>query len=290
MAVRTHLKNLVRRHAIEGRFRPVSARVHDAVVGQEVRLERALDALASAPAGEGEGSLLPELTAVIKTFERPRVVRRLVASIRRLYPALRILVVDDSREPVALEGADTITMPYDSGIGAGRNEGLRHVTTRYVLVLDDDYVFTRHTRLGDALALMERYPEIDIMGGQLVDLPLYTSRPLREVAGSIFPTDAEPRTPIGSSLGGLLVCEKVPTFFIGRAHRVALVSWDPSLKRIDHGDFFTRALGVLTTTFNPDLRCLHARTPFDDRYMAKRLDLEASRKILEKRYYGGATS
>ena len=35
-------------------------------------------------------------------------------------------------------------MPYDSGISAGRNEGLRHVTTKYVLLLDDDLVFFRH--------------------------------------------------------------------------------------------------------------------------------------------------
>jgi glycosyltransferase involved in cell wall biosynthesis len=287
MAVRPRLKRFVKSHVIEGRLRSLSARVHDALVEQEVLLERMLDSFAFR--AEGDKALLPELTAMIKTFERPLIVRRLVASIRRLYPGMSIIVVDDSREPVALEGAEIVAMPYDSGIAAGRNEGLRHVSTKYVLVLDDDYVFSRQTRLNDALTLMERFPEIDIMGGQLVDLPLFTSRPLREVAGSIFPTDAEARTPIGSSIGGLTVCEKVPTFFIGRTERIALVSWDPALKRIDHGDFFTRAFGVLTTTFNPHLKCFHARTPFDDTYMAKRLDLEASRKILEERYYGRAS-
>jgi hypothetical protein len=40
--------------------------------------------------------------------------------------------------------------------------------------------------------------------------------------------------------------------------------------------FFARALGVLTTVFNPALRCLHARTPFDGEYMSKRMDLAAS--------------
>jgi hypothetical protein len=288
MAVRPWLKRLVQSHVVEGRLRPVTARVHDALVAQEVLLERLLDSFASPP--PSDQSFLPDLTAVIKTFERPPIVRRLVASIRRLYPTLRIVVVDDSREPVALEGAETVAMPYDSGIAAGRNEGLRHVATKYVLVLDDDYVLYRQTRLDDALALMERYPEIDIMGGQLVDLPLFTTRPLRAVAGSIFPTSAKARTPIGSSIGGLTVCEKVPTFFIARTERVALVSWDPALKRIDHGDFFTRAFGVLTTTFNPNLKCFHARTPFDDRYMAKRLDLAESRRILDERYHGGSAS
>jgi hypothetical protein len=223
-----------------------------------------------------------QLTALIKTFERPRILRRLVASIKRLYPALRIVVVDDSREPSPIVGVETIVMPYDSGISAGRNEGLRHVTTPYVLVLDDDFIFYRHTRLIPALRLMERHPQVDIMGGQLVDLPFYRARRLPE--GAIFPTTATPLAPLGSFSGGLRVVDKVSTFYVARTDRLAVVPWDPRLKRIDHADFFTRALGVLTTVFKPDLKCLHARTPFDDAYMSKRLDLEASFQVLEERY------
>jgi hypothetical protein len=282
------LRRLAQRYLAEGRLRPLVGRVREGVVTQELFCERLLDG--SAAHRSEDHSLVPELTALIKTFERPAVVRRLVASIQRLYPELRIIVVDDSRTPSVIEGTETIAMPYDSGIGAGRNEGLQRVQTKYVLVLDDDYVFSRKTRLNDALVLMERLPEIDIMGGQLIDLPRYSRRSLEETAGSIFPTEAQARTPIGSSLGGLKVCEKVPTFFIGRTERIALVSWDSALKRIDHGDFFTRAFGVLTTTFNPQLQCFHARTPFDDRYMAKRLDLAESRRILEERYFGRAAS
>jgi hypothetical protein len=252
-------------------LRPLVGSVREGVVAQELFCERLLDGVtARRPADQ---ALVPELTALIKTFERPAVVRRLVSSIHRLYPELMIIVVDDSRTPSVIEGTETIAMPYDSGIG-----------------LDDDYVFSRQTRLNDALTLMERLPEIDIMGGQLVDLPRYSRRSLEETAGSIFPTQAQARTPIGSSLGGLRVCEKVPTFFLGRTERIAVVSWDPALKRIDHGDFFTRAHGVLTTTFNPRLQCFHARTPFDDGYMAKRLDLAESRRILEERYFGRAAS
>jgi glycosyltransferase involved in cell wall biosynthesis len=270
-------------HAIEGAFRPPAAAAHAALTATGVSLERLLDAVAQPPADD---PLLEELTVIVKTFERPRVVRRLVASIRRLYPALRVIVVDDSREPVQLQGAETVPMPYDSGVAAGRNEGLRHAQTRYVLVLDDDYVFYRHTRLAHTLALMERCPEIDITGGQLVELPLFSVRSLEAVAGSLRPTDATPRHPLDSSLGGLRVVPKVPTFFVGRRKRVAEVGWDARLKRIDHADFFTRALGRLTTVFNPDMRILHARTPFDRRYMSRRLDLRADRRLLAELYGG----
>ena len=243
-------------------------------------LERVLDARAPCPVDAEP--LVQQVTALVKTFERPRVLRRLVASIRRLYPGLRIVVVDDSREPTRLDEVETIAMPYDSGISAGRNEGLKRVTTPYVLVLDDDFVFYRRTQLAPALALMQRNSEIDIMGGQLIDLPLLRARPVP--SGEIFSTAAKPLVPLGNSIDGLEVVDKVSTFYIARRDRLALVPWDPELKRIDHADFFTRALGVLVTVFNPDLKCLHARTPFDAEYMRKRLDLAASLEVLDERY------
>ena len=270
-------------HALpEGTPRAIASAVHGSLVAQELWLERLLDAVAAAP--PPDEALIRQLTALVKTFERPRVLRRLVASMKRLYPALRIVVVDDSRQPTRLPDVETVPMPYDSGISAGRNEGLRHVTTPYVLVLDDDFVFYRHTRLTHALELIERHPQIDIMGGQCVDLPFYRARPLPR--GEIFPTSATPVAPLGSFIGGLKVVDKVSTFYIARTEQLALVRWDPELKRIDHADFFTRALGVLITVFNPCLRILHARTPFDRAYMSKRLDLEASFQVLDRRYGG----
>jgi glycosyltransferase involved in cell wall biosynthesis len=205
----------------------------------------------------------------------------------RIYPTLPVVVVDDSRRPVQLEGVKPIAMPYDSGISAGRNEGLRLVRTKYVLVLDDDVVFYRRTWLGPALRLMDGHPAIDIMGGQLIDLPFFRVRKSTEEPGAMLPTDAQPATPLGTSIGGLRVCAKVPNFFIARRERLSLVPWDPQLKRMEHAEFFTRALGVLTTVFNPDLKCLHARTPYDADYMRHRLDVGDAEKIIAERYGDG---
>jgi hypothetical protein len=271
-------------HALEGRTRAVASVLHRLLVAEELMLMRGLDSLATRRRVL-DHPRIEELTALVKTFERPHVVQRLVASIKRLYPSLNVIVVDDSREPTQLAGVAgvrTIALPYDTGVSAGRNEGLKHVSTPYVLVLDDDFVFYRGTRLAPALALMERHPDVDIMGGQLIDLPLFRARPLPE--GAIFATAAAPLVPLGSLVGGMRVVDKVPTFFVARTERLALVRWDPQLKRIDHADFFTRALGVLTTVFNPELKCLHARTPFDANYMNKRMDFAASLEVLEQRY------
>lgn len=269
------------RRAIESRpLRPLTAVGYDAVVGAELVFERVADAFARRA---GDDPLIDELTLLVKTFERRQTLRRLVTSIRRFYPKLRIVVVDDSREPELLPGIATVTMPYDSGLGAGRNEGLRHATSRYVLVLDDDFVFYRHTRLAESLAAMERHPEIDIMGGQVVNLPFYRKLPV-SLDGPLYPTDASPTAPIGSRIGDYEVAAKVPNFFVARRERLELVPWDPKATRSGHADFFTRALGVLITVYNPALRCLHVKTPFADEYMAMRLAVDAEADHLAAKY------
>ena len=237
---------------------------------------------AARPGPAAEPALIAQVTALVKTFERPGVLRRLVGSIRRLYPGLRIVVVDDSRMATRLEGVQTIEMPYDTGISAGRNEGIRHVTTPYVFLLDDDFVLSRRTRLAPAVALMERHPEIDVMGGHVIDLPFYRKR--RSADGFLFPTDQQPRAPIGTTIGGLEVRAKVPNYFLARTDRLATVGWDSRLKLVEHADFFTRALGVLTTVLNPRLTCLHARTPFAVDYRARRDSTEAARAILADKW------
>lgn len=270
----------LRRVIVEGRLRPVTARGYETVSAIELALERTADRLARATEND---ALLSDLTVLVKTFERPRILRRFVGSVRRFYPDLKVIVVDDSRKPEPIEGLETITLPYDSGVSVGRNELVRHAATDYVLLLDDDFVFYRHTRLGPALEAMKRHPEIEIMGGQVVNLPFYRRLPL-SLEGPLYPSSASPRVPIGSTIGGFTVAAKVPIFFLARRERLALVRWDPLANRSGHADFFTRALGVLTTVYNPRLRCLHAKTPFATEYMAKRLDLAAEADHLAAKY------
>jgi glycosyltransferase involved in cell wall biosynthesis len=252
-------------------------------VALELAGQRGIDSVQPARSGHGK-ALIRQLTAVVKTFERPRALERLIASMKRLYPELKTIVVDDSRDPAPIPGVSTIALRYDSGVSAGRSEGLRNVATQYVLSLDDDFVFYRHTNLEAALTLMERHPEIDIMGGEVVHLPFFATTDYS--LATLFPTATPSTMAAGSYIGGLPVYDKVANFFIGRADRIRLVDWDPALKRVEHADFFTRAKGVLTSVFNADLRCLHAGTPFDSAYMKKRTDYTTDAVVLRRRYYG----
>lgn len=227
------------------------------VIGVELVVERLADwrrtPLPPVPAGE--------ITAVIKTFERPRELRRLVRSIKRVQPDLPILVVDDSRTPTELSGVEVLRMPFNSGISVGRNAALEQLETPYFLLLDDDFAFYRHTAVAASLATMRQHPEIDILGGEVVNLPDFTTH---DYSWFVYPDRGRSaRHAHGSEVAGLPVRHKVPNFFIGRTEAVRAVGWTDELKVMEHNEFFTRAHGVLTTVSDPRLRVLHAKNPFD---------------------------
>ena len=266
--------------ATMGVLNPFLKPVHTGLLALELAIEHRLDRL-SRP--EEPSPYLDQLTVLIKTFERPYATNRLIASIKRFYPQLPIIAVDDSRHPTQFAAAtETIIMPYDSGLSAGRMAGLERIKTRYTLLLDDDYVFYRHSRIGDALSLMVQHPQIDIMGGTLVYLPFYTTTDYRRAA--LYKTDVSPVHPIGSQIGGLTVMDKVANFFIAPTDRLKLVGWNTQLKLMEHAEFFTQARGILTTVYNPQMRCLHVRTPFDRVYMKGRNNYLPYVVFLQRKY------
>jgi glycosyltransferase involved in cell wall biosynthesis len=271
-------------HSIEAGKLQFLEPLYASIISFELGLERTIDLMQPKAQLAEQDLVNNNLTVLIKTFERPALLKRLVVSIKRKYPHLPIIVVDDSRSPSQIEGIKTIVMPYDIGVSAGRNEGLLHVDTKYILILDDDFIFYRYTNLKSSMAIMEKYPQIDIMGGEIIYLPLYYKIDYSK-GDNLHPTKSNATMPRGSFIGGLPVYDKVPNFYIGKTDRIKLVGWDPNLKRLDHADFFTRAKGVLTTVFNSNLKCLHAQNPFDTIYMTKRNNFDRDRIVLNLKYY-----
>ena len=275
------MKQFIYNASVYGVFRPLAKPVHSGLISAVLCWEDLRDRFSTV---EKDQTFIEEnLTAVIKTFERPKVLKRLVKSLRKMYPNMRVIVVDDSRNPVKMSGVETIIMPYDSGVSAGRSEGLKLVKTPYLMLLDDDFIFNRHTQVLHILEKLERLPEVDIIGGDVIYLPFY--RKIDYTQAGLHPTEAVSIVPPGTHIEGMMVYDKVANFYIARTDSTRKVGWDSQIKRLDHADFFTRAKGVLTTVFDPAFKVLHARTPFDKAYMGKRLDLEEDGKILWEKYY-----
>jgi len=228
---------------------------------------------------------LARVTAIIKTFERPRATARLLESALRLFPGLRLIVADDSREPRKLGGVETLHLPFDVGVSAGRQAALERVDTEFTWVLDDDFVLYWATRLGKVIDVLDTYAQIDIVGGPVIDLPLCIKHGAADTG--LYPTQRQPRLPIGMRFGAVTVRDKVPNFFVARTERLRRVGYDSAIKRLDHADFFTRARGNLVTTYLDSFRCLHAPTPFDRGYMRFRTDYDADAAVIRARYFGG---
>ena len=222
------------------------------------------------------------VTAVIKTFQRPRRCAALITSIRRRYHDLPIIVVDDSRSPGDYPGCRHVRLPFDSGLSAGRNAGIAAVETEYFLNLDDDFLFCSKTRLGEALEILERHREIDLLAGVVIDLPLLITHDFRDAG--LFPTSAEARIPPGTRIGPAVVMDKVPNFFLAKTNAVRSVGWDPALKMIEHADFFTRARGRIVSAQWDGWRILHHRDPFDRDYLEFRQNLASSSAHLQRKY------
>lgn len=192
------------------------------------------------------------VTLSIKTFERPGCVQKLVKSIRKFYPNIRIVVCDDSKNPEIIDGIDYYVMPFYSGSSAGRNLGLSKVKTEYVVTLDDDFLFTTTTKLEKWVEILDN-TTIDLVSGDvdsrrfegLIDL---SSRKCRLIQGS------------RGVEGGLKLYDVVLQFWMGRTEKIqSLGGWDDDFKTQDHKIFFAMHLGKLKIAHSHDVFVHHNR-------------------------------
>tara|TARA_Y100000389_G_scaffold132757_1_gene130227 strand:- start:185 stop:949 length:765 start_codon:yes stop_codon:yes gene_type:complete len=112
-----------------------------------------------------------DCTALIKTFNRPPVLFHLLQSIRKYYPTLPIIVIDDSldeKKPINKKhceefNAHWLELPFDTGLSEGRNIGLSLVKTKFTHIFDDDNLLHDGTRLQKMQYMLEN-TDIDLIG------------------------------------------------------------------------------------------------------------------------------
>lgn len=112
-----------------------------------------------------------DCTALIKTFNRPPVLFHLLQSIRKYYPNVPIIVIDDSldeKKPINKKHCDEfnahwLELPFDTGLSEGRNIGLQLVKTKFTHIFDDDNLLKDGTRFQKMQYLLEN-TDIDLIG------------------------------------------------------------------------------------------------------------------------------
>jgi len=77
------------------------------------------------------------VSVIVRTKDRPALLRDAVASIRQ-YAAAEIVVVNDGGERVEVDGARLIEHAQSQGRSAAANEGVRNASNALIAFLDDD--------------------------------------------------------------------------------------------------------------------------------------------------------
>jgi GT2 family glycosyltransferase len=241
--------------------------------------------------GFGRVTLERDLTAVVKTFQRPEALRRLVGSIRRFYPDVPVVVVDDSAEPFEPppEGVTRYChLAFNSlGVSAGRNYGVRQVETPYTLICDDDMVLGAKTDVAKMLRTVQT-TRFDVVSCRWLDHEPWRSIPrgYRRYEGTLDVEDGVLVHRLGATrgeIGGLPVFDIVHQFFVAPTELLRASPWDEGFKVAgEHVDFFLRLkeAGVLCTRL-PDATVYH-RPQLPAGYASFRADTAADKRRLNE--------
>lgn len=275
------------KRVMRGRFGGPLRGAYRVAEGAQVAVVRGLDRVRyGRPTDAERAEAARRVTMAVKTFERPDVLGRCLASARTVFDG-RIVVADDSRRPVAGLGprTDVIAMPFNSGVPAGRNAALDAVETEFVLVSDDDIVFTAASDIVAAMNYLDDNDGVDLVALTRVDLPRWRAVEAHD-ATALFGGAAAPLVAYGTLIGGLPVVPKTPQLYLARTASIRKVRWDERLRMVDHRDFFSRAAGRIVSVQARTVRGYHLRTPFDPFYNAYREDVAADLRTLARIWSG----
>lgn len=214
---------------------------------------------------------MKNVTAIVISFLRPDYTIACIQSLRKVYPAINIIVGENGHYSAKLAyectqvQAKYVELPYDSGVCVARNRLLEQVTTEYVLVGDDDFFYTPDTGVERMHTLLDRHPEIDLIGGRIIENDV-----VRNYQGSIEITGRHlVNTPINLDTAPFeydevsdlryIKTDLVFNFFVARVASIKNIPWDEQIKvAYEHSSWFIdlKKAGV-HVAFSPEPIVIH---------------------------------
>ncbi|XP_076132243.1 beta-1,4 N-acetylgalactosaminyltransferase 1a isoform X1 [Alosa pseudoharengus] len=217
------------------------------------------------PGPKGEYNMSALVTIATKTFLRYDKLQDLIDSIRQFYPTITIVIADDNEhhKPVTGPYIEHYIMPFGKGWFAGRNLAVSQVTTKYVLWVDDDFIFTANTKLEKLVDILES-TTLDLVGGAVREVTGYKASYRQTFSldqggeeGDCLHIRRGFHHPI-KGYPNCVVAEGVVNFFLARTDKVQQVGFDPRLARVAHLEFFIDGLGILHVASCDDVIVNHA--------------------------------
>lgn len=204
------------------------------------------------PGPSAEYNISTLVSIATKTFLRYDKLQDLIVSIRQFYPTVTIIIADDSEHPQPVTGPyiEHYTMPFGKGWFAGRNLAISQVTTKYVLWVDDDFIFTANTKLEKMVEVLES-TTLDLVGGAVREVTGYTATYRHTITSEDGGEEGDclhMRRGYHHIIEGFpncVVTDAVINFFMAHTEKVRQVGFDPRLARVAHLEFFIDGLGSL---------------------------------------------
>lgn len=205
------------------------------------------------------------VTIATKTFLRYDKLRELISSIRRFYPTVTIVIADDSSNPQKIEGpfVEQYFMPYRKGWFAGRNLAVSQVQTKYLLWVDDDFIFASDTKLEKMVEILEK-TTLDMVGGSVREVTQYSATFQHMMSVEQGGKDGDCLTIRKGyyheveGFPNCVVTDAIINFFMARTNKVQQVGFDPLIARQGHLEFFIDGLGLLHIGSCSDIKVDHA--------------------------------
>ena len=230
------------------------------------------------------------VTFIYKSFERKEMAIGLYENIQKFYPGVRVIIADDSREPLKYQAPylTILHLPFNSGLGSGIAAALEEVRTPFVMRMDDDELLTVHTRVGEQLLFLKDHPEVDIVTFGFITV--LNHHPEKAVWPTYYETtmnDAPKKLKIRHMTRldeHHVVLGKGPNIYLARTESIRKVGYDPNIRMIDHHEFFYRAAGVLVTVGATDCFVFHRHDPYDLSYRKYRRDHQGDQEYLRRKH------
>ncbi len=191
-------------------------------------------------------SLCEKLDVVVKSFNRPHYVERLVKSWNVRWPGLPLTIVDDSLVKVYFDSPlyrshRIVRLSPDGGASYGRNQGVSVTKKPYILFLDDDFVIWEETDIENMFSLFSVCPDVGLVGGVSGRRreSCVCEGGLLEIRNGICSRIGQGNKNMESWNGiPYRFCDLTQQFIMADRRLFDDVKWDNTLKTSEHVDFF----------------------------------------------------
>ena len=242
------------------------------------------------PSSDGQQNIKNNVTFIYKSFERQKCAKRLFYNIQKYYPGVKVIVADDSKEPLIInhESIEVIQLPFNSGLSIGLISALKKVKTPFVIRMDDDELLSRFTNFEKHWDFLMKHHEVDLVAVLPFTAPIWLGAAnqakkyyAKKMEHAPLPQKIPHMTQIDSDH---VVVAKPPNVFIARTEKIREVGYDEKIRMADHYDFFHRASGKLTSVLNKKTWIFHYHNPFDAHYNHYRSNISGDIAYLRKKY------